>query len=366
MRLTFALTQETLKRRMAQPFQVEPQETEAEMPPYMESFLAHLRVLVGVPFEYLIADPRLLPDESIRFFYLDRSWADRLVDGAIAVGKVGTREQAHHQAHAAPVTRQLDLSERIVRALQQGIKPFAVDAARASGVGQFVDIKKTVPNVPAGTVTGLLLRSAAVSGWPHMEIRAYKDIIKVGTNASSPEAQAAQLKTLRMERLAPAVILALFDGVPKLVHIEEPHHGVQFGIQQIAGGPEIPLRTDVGKQIAKNDDETKNEAETIPVPVRAADHRVIHVAQLLKDLKDKRAAFVTKGRPNLPIQQTGSAAFAIAVLNPPWRQRFEGVVDHAEKAEDRGGSGRFVAMNMVTAAVQQPVLIAEVKKLFTV
>jgi len=61
MRLTFALTRETLKRRMAQPFQVEPQEAEAEMPPYMESFLAHLRVLVGVPFEYLIADPRLLP-----------------------------------------------------------------------------------------------------------------------------------------------------------------------------------------------------------------------------------------------------------------------------------------------------------------
>jgi len=365
MRLTFALTRETLKRRMAQPFQVEPQEAEAEMPPYMESFLAHLRVLVGVPFEYLIADPRLLPDESVRFFYLDRSWADRLVDGAIAVGKIGTREQAHHQAHAAPVSQQLDLTERVVRTLQQGIKPFSVGAARASGIGQFVDVKKTAPNVPAGTVTGLLLRSAAVSGWPHLEIRAYKDVIKVGTIPSSPEAQAAQLRTLRMERLAPAVILALFDGVPKLVHIEEPHHGVQFGIQQIAGGPEIPLRTDVGKQIVKNDDEVRNEAETMPVPVRANDHRVVHVAQLVKDLNAKRADFVAKGRPNLPVQQTGSGAFAIAVLNPPWRQRFEGVVDHAEKPEDRGGSGRFVALSIVTAAVQQPVLTAEVKKLFT-
>ena len=168
-----------------------------------------------------------------------------------------------------------------------------------------------------------------------------------------------------MERLAPAVILALFDGVPKLVHIEEPHHGVQFGIQQIAGGPEIPLRTDVGKQIVKNDDEVRNEAETMPVPVRANDHRVVHVAQLVKDLNAKRADFVAKGRPNLPVQQTGSGAFAIAVLNPPWRQRFEGVVDHAEKPEDRGGSGRFVALSIVTAAVQQPVLTAEVKKLFT-
>ena len=73
---------------------------ESTLPPYMEMFLAHLRLLIGVPFDYLVPDARLLPDESIRFFYLDRSWTDRLVDGAIAVGKIGTREQAHHQAHA--------------------------------------------------------------------------------------------------------------------------------------------------------------------------------------------------------------------------------------------------------------------------
>ena len=85
------------------------------MPPYMELFLSHLRLLVGVPFDYLVADERLLPDESIRFFYVDRSWTDRLVDGAIAVGKIGTREQAHHQGHAPAVNQQVDLSERIVR-----------------------------------------------------------------------------------------------------------------------------------------------------------------------------------------------------------------------------------------------------------
>src|ERR1700738_2067168 len=100
---------EALRLRMINPAQVAFTEPEAGMPPYMESFLAHLRLLVGVPFEYLIPDPRLLPDESIRFFYLDRSWTDRLVDGAIAVGKIGTREQAHHQAHHEAVSQQLDL-----------------------------------------------------------------------------------------------------------------------------------------------------------------------------------------------------------------------------------------------------------------
>ena len=54
------------------------------------------------------------------FFYLDRSWTDRLVDGAIAVGKIGTREQAHHQAHAANLNSQLDLTERVVECSSAG------------------------------------------------------------------------------------------------------------------------------------------------------------------------------------------------------------------------------------------------------
>jgi len=360
MRVTFTDDSKmVLKERMTQYWQIEPQEAEAEMPLYMESFLAHLRLLVGVPFEYLIADPRLLPDESIRFFYLDRSWADRLVDGAIAVGKIGTREQAHHHAHAAPVSQQLDLTERIVRTLQQGIKPFAVGKVE-SGVGRFSEQKAKIPRQPAQTITGFLLRSAAVSGWPHMEVRAYKEVIPIGTRADSDVATQAQLKTLRLERLAPAVIIALFDGVPKLVHIEEPHHGVQFGIQEISGGPEIPLRTDVGEQILN----AANEAETMPVPMRAAHHRVVHVAQLFKDLQAKRTKFINDGRPKVPRAQTGSASLAIAVLNPPWRQRFVGTIDHAERPESRRGPGAFIAMNLVTGTVKQAAITTEVKKLF--
>src|SRR5215467_14170092 len=146
-----------LRQRMSNPAQLQAPSPEAEMPSYMESFLAHLRLLVGVPFDYLVADSRLLPDESIRFFYVDRSWTDRLVDGAVSVGKIGTREQAHHQAHSPVVNQQLDLSERIVRILQRGLKDFPT----AKGTN---DEDRT----PADVTTGFLLRSAAVSGWPHM------------------------------------------------------------------------------------------------------------------------------------------------------------------------------------------------------
>src|SRR3954452_15656835 len=101
---------------MRDPAQTLPEDVEAELPPYAQSLLAHLRLLVGVPFEYIVVDPALLPAESIRFFHLDRSWTDRLVDGALAVGKIGTREQAHHQAAAPGVNDALDAAETGVRA----------------------------------------------------------------------------------------------------------------------------------------------------------------------------------------------------------------------------------------------------------
>src|SRR5664279_1504283 len=208
MRTPWTNNSTALRARMAKPHQVESTDPEAGMPPYMESFLAHLRMLVGVPFDYLVPDARLLPDESIRFFYLDRSWTDRLVEGAIAVGKTGTREQAHHQAHSADIHSQLDLTERVVRVLQRGLP------------------KGDVLNDSAGIVTGFLLRSAAVSGWPSMDVRAFSQVVKPYDPATGDyvtwlkNAEALQLRTLRLELLSPSVLLALFDGVPQLVWCE--------------------------------------------------------------------------------------------------------------------------------------------------
>ena len=47
---------------------------------------------------------------------------------------------------------------------------------------------------------------------------------------SDPKVQQHQLQTLRLELLSPSVMIALFQGIPKLVILEEPHHSVQFGI----------------------------------------------------------------------------------------------------------------------------------------
>lgn len=335
MRAAWIQSKEALRLRMIRPEQVAPGEPEAEMPPYMESLLAHLRLLVSVPFEYLVPDPRLLPDESIRFFYLDRSWTDRLVDGAIAVGKIGTREQAHHQAHAPAVNQQLDVTERIVRKIQMRSGPFP-------------DLKNTndndpSSNGPAQVVTGFLLRSAAVSGWPHMDVRAYKTDLPERLDPSSADAQAAQLRTLRLERLSPSVLIALFEGIPQLVTIEEPHHAVQFGVQPAFGGFNIDQRHADGTQIL--DGSVPNQVtRPLFVPVRQANARVLSIASL------RRALFARQNADNTMPRQTGGASLAVEVLNPPWRQRFEGTIDHA----GGGGTPGFHSSISIAVRVTQP------------
>jgi hypothetical protein len=322
---------------MANPVQVASPVPEAEMPPYMESFLAHLRLLIGVPFDYLAADSRLLPDESIRFFYLDRSWTDRLVDGAISVGKIGTREQAHHQAHAPVVNQQVDLSERIVRTLQRRLSDFP--AAKQ---------KNDAHPAPADIVTGFLLRSAAVSGWPHMDVRAFNTIIHPGTDVNQIPAD-QMLPLLRLERLSPSILIALFQGIPKLVWCEEPHHGVQFAVSETRGGSVyIPARDATGALVLT--------ASPIPVPLRNNSRRVIDVAEL------QRRVHQQEGNP-VPPQgwpaQTGAAGFAISVLNPPWRQRFQGAGGDLLHS----GDGRFNYATAIAASVEMPQLKLEVKKL---
>jgi len=336
MRAAWTTGAEALRARMVNPVQLAAPSPEAEMPPYMESFLAHLRLLIGVPFDYLVADSRLLPDESIRFFYLDRSWCDRLVDGALSVGKIGTREQAHHQAHAPQAQQQLDRTERVVRILQRGLQDFP--SAKQTGD----------QNPDAGQiVTGLLLRSAAVSGWPQMDVRAFSGDVPAGIDPSQVS-NSLVMSLLRLERLSPSVLIALFQGVPKLVWCEEPHHGVQFAVQENGrGGFFIPVRDASGKALLPSN----APANQLPVPFRTGGRRVIAVAQLRKDIIKKDQDLSTHtGAPHLPAQ-TGAAGYAISVLSPPWRQRFQ-------KA-----AGTFSGGINIASAVERPQLAVAIKSL---
>src|SRR5215216_4689748 len=87
---------------------------EQRVPDSLRNWLARLRLLYGVPFNYLVPDSRLLPVESVRFFYIDRNFTDRLVDGALSVGKTTTREFLHYESVHGPVRQQTDDEESLL------------------------------------------------------------------------------------------------------------------------------------------------------------------------------------------------------------------------------------------------------------
>ena len=101
-----------------------------------------------------------------------------------------------------------------------------------------------------GAITGFLLRSRAVSGWPNIHVRAYdQDVVADDALTTVAESNPHRLKVLRMERLAPAVLLVLFDGVPAVVHIEEPRQGIQFGVRYDEG--QDPLDEERAREAAR-------------------------------------------------------------------------------------------------------------------
>ena len=58
-----------------------------DIPPALINWLAGLKILNGVPFNYLVADESLFPSESIKFFQLDQTWMSALLDGALSIGR---------------------------------------------------------------------------------------------------------------------------------------------------------------------------------------------------------------------------------------------------------------------------------------
>lgn len=87
-----------------------------------------------MPYNYLVPDEREVPQPSIRFFSIYPAWIAYLLDGAFSIGRVVTN------------------------------KPSIESSLR---------VAISVP----GPMSGFLLRSPVVAGWPHMEVRRY-DVVK--------------------------------------------------------------------------------------------------------------------------------------------------------------------------------------------
>jgi hypothetical protein len=198
--------------------------TDDALPRQVVEWLARKALLHDIPFEALVPNERMLPVESLRFFHVDRNWIDALIDGALGVGLQSSRDSALHATVRGALGRAVDDVVAGLRDRRRGVEP------------------EPEPQRPA--VAGFLLRSAIVSGWPGLEVRAFA--------AADP---ARPMKPLRLDRVSPNTMIGLYPELPVRVELNEPSEGLVFGLEDDGIGlrhlPGLPgtAAGDVGRRI---------------------------------------------------------------------------------------------------------------------
>lgn len=151
---------------------------EIEVPQNIINWFKNLMLLDNIPFNYLVPDPDLLPEESLRCFYVDTTWIDCAVDAAFGIGNV-LNDKSYK-----------DCKEKILSAIHY-----------------------------PKTMTGFLIRSEAIAHYPSLEI--------VGDTKNSEGCL-----PLRRERLSNGVLICLFEGELKSIKINQKPEALHFGFQK--------------------------------------------------------------------------------------------------------------------------------------
>jgi hypothetical protein len=183
-------------------------------------WLARTSLLYNVPFDHIVPDPRLLPIESIRFFYFDRSWIDSLVDGAMSIG-VQSSKDSHYYRITKDIIR--DAVAKLILQVREKLLGFP--------------LSDTDPT--DGVIAGFLLRSAVLTQFPGIEIKGYRTITK---NDEGTLEGADRMQLLRMERLSPNVLICLFPDTPAWIEFDEPKEGLCFGVEPVEAKLQIAIR----------------------------------------------------------------------------------------------------------------------------
>jgi hypothetical protein len=205
-------------------------------PEQIRVWLAGLSLLEGVPFSYLGPDERMLPPESIRIFWLDSLWIECLLDGACSIGRHTDADVKRDTEHKT---------------------------------------KGHLTN-PHPVVTGVILRSAVVSGWPGLQVDGYNEL----------DSKKPPVKPLRTERLSPNVLACFFDREIKEVRIHQKVEALHFGFDKESNGLVKKLRNNDGT----DSEHKKVELEGVDALKNAwkdAGKRILHIDNLAGEIKHK-------------------------------------------------------------------------------
>ena len=230
----------------------------AELPNAIASWFKNLSLLKGVPFNYLVPDERMLPIESIRFFWIDTLWIECLLDGAFSIGRVTTSDHTHDSSHKKVVI-------------------FVISLLIQSRLYQLVLL--LLQDYP---LTGILLRSDVVAGWPGLLVDGYGEV--VDNDDSIPDNN--KLELLRSDRLSANVLICLFKGEAKTVDIHQKPETLHFGLDSDDGGETFykKLKDPIdGKEISRLD--IPNEED--PPKWKDRNEKILNIANLAEAINNK-------------------------------------------------------------------------------
>lgn len=260
--------------------------TGAALPADLVDWLTKLKLLYGIPFNYLVPDEQFLPMETLRFFQVDDNWISSLTDGALSIGR------HYNGTDNPPPTAYIEQHHKMMLHLQPNNRLHAVRQLQLS-----MEVKATLTaKAPVNNnLTGFLLRSSVVSGWKNMDVMGYQ-------KGSSPfdyeqgiitdPSQVVSLDIMRLERLSENVLLGIFKGPLYELVFHEPPEAIHFGFDQVSPNLTKTLRVptvnwdDPGTQY--NTDTYQDQPVNNPYADESA--RVLNMMQLSKQLGSMLAA----------------------------------------------------------------------------
>jgi hypothetical protein len=229
----------------------------------VQQWIANLMLLNDIPFQNIIADTRLAPQESLRFFYVDPTWIDAMIDGVLSVGNNTSLDAMFTEVMAG-----------VTKAAGAGIAA----TIRAGLLGIEPDSKAGVLPDPDKLMVGLLFRSVIVADWPGMHVIA--------------TASGTVLTPIRFEKIGADIILIIYGAIPDTIVIQQPSQALEFGVMDNANPAafDIYIRG-IGQgsyPVAQVISETGNPVTFQPGDprfFRAGNNNVVNVTSLLTTLQ---------------------------------------------------------------------------------
>ncbi|MEL7114139.1 MAG: hypothetical protein AAGP08_00880 [Pseudomonadota bacterium] len=253
------------------------------VPTDLLKWLTRLKLLIGVPFNYLVPDNDYLPPETIRFFYIDPNWVNALADGALSIGRhfngtdTAPATEPAEIAQAATANAQPTMCQGNHRLAQLNLTEVAPDATAVSKVR-----------------TGFILNSDAVKSWKNIDVAGYpkgQSPYDYEEGVINETSDIVPLKILRLVRLSSSVMLGIFEGDLYELVLHQPPDEIHFGFKTVTldtAEPKVTKNLRVPTSNWDNPDTKYDGGEYQDVPLTGifadADARVVDMMATSKAL----------------------------------------------------------------------------------